>query len=75
MVRVASSSKLPKDFFKQETAENRSCPTPNMLEFTFMKPMQAQVSTKVLKKCSRELKSKQSLKLNLDRTSLTINKG
>lgn len=75
MVRVASSSKLPKDFFKQDTVENRSCPTPNMLEFTFMKPMEASYSTKVLKKCSRELKSKHSLKLNLDRTSLGTNKG
>jgi hypothetical protein len=72
---VASSSKLPKDFFKQETAENRSCPAPDMLEFTFMKPMEANPSVKVLKKCSRELKSKQSLKLNADRTGIRISKG
>jgi hypothetical protein len=63
LVRVASSSKLPKDFFKQESYENKSCPTPNMLEFTFMKPFDQAYSVKTLKKCTRDVKCKPSLKL------------
>lgn len=65
LVRVPSNSKLPKDFFKQESYENRSYPTPNMLEFTFMKPLQQDYSVKALRKCTREHQPKPSLKLTL----------
>lgn len=72
LVRVASSSKLPKDFFRQESFENKSCPTPNMLEFTFMKPMEQNFSTKTLKKCARDFRSKPSLKISMERSTQSI---
>lgn len=65
LVRVPSNSKLPKDFFRPESYENRSYPTPNMLEFTFMKPLQHDYSVKALRKCTREHQTKPSLKLTL----------
>lgn len=74
LLRVASSSKLPKDFFKNDTPTSPhtlpSRKNADMLEFTFMKPMPPTVhlSVKPLKKCAH-LKSKQSLQIAHSRNS------
>lgn len=68
MVRVASSSKLPKDFFKNDTVHTEGTvlmrKRQDMLEFTFMTPMQpiTYSTVKTLKKCAH-LKSKPSLRI------------
>jgi hypothetical protein len=64
LVRVASSKKLPKDFFKNEGSINKSCITSNMLEFTFRQPLKQEYSVKPLKKCSKEVKARPFLKLD-----------
>ena len=65
LVRVASSSKIPKDFFKQETYSNKSCPTPNILEFTFMKPLENHYSTKLIKKPKKDIPNNPDLTIKL----------
>jgi hypothetical protein len=74
LLRVASSSKLPKDFFKNDTPHTPhtlpSRKNADMLEFTFMKPMPPTIhlSAKPLKKCAH-LKSKPSIQITHSRNS------
>lgn len=74
MVRVASSSKLPKDFFKNDTAHTEGTvpmrQRQDMLEFTFMTPMAptTYATVKPLKKCAR-LKSRPSLRISHSRNA------
>jgi hypothetical protein len=65
LVRVASSKKIPKDFFKNASSITQSCITSNLLEFTFRQPLKQEYSVKPLKKkCSKEVKARPSLKLD-----------
>jgi len=74
LIKVASSSKIPKGFFRQEIYENKSAPS-CPLEFTFMNPLTNNHSVKLLKKGSHELKIKQcSLKLKEGNNSKVVSK-
>jgi hypothetical protein len=64
LVRVASTKKLPQDFFKNQSSIYQSCVPSNMLEFTFRQPLKQEYSLKPLKKCIKEVKPHAFLKLD-----------